>query len=132
MPRFGVIRHIRALVRKEANKLIKLVRSRVVDSNGTFGETTLNMRTSAIMEARKWLQEKRSGSKKKFEIELDSANVASPFQVDTFSYKSCQCLYVDRLSKFNKLWSPFSMLLLLNLFSDSLSSLLYGSPWLQL
>ncbi|XP_021731442.1 protein KAKU4-like isoform X2 [Chenopodium quinoa] len=110
MPRFGVIRHIRALVRKEANKLIKLVRSRVVDSNGTFGETTLNMRTSAIMEARKWLQEKRSGSKKKFEIELDSANVASPFQ----------------------LWSPFSMLLLLNLFSDSLSSLLYGSPWLQL
>uniref|UniRef100_A0A803LB12 Protein KAKU4 n=1 Tax=Chenopodium quinoa TaxID=63459 RepID=A0A803LB12_CHEQI len=66
--------------RKEANELIKLVRSRIVDSNGTFGETSPNMRTSAIMEARKWLQEKRSGSKKKFEMELDSANVASPFQ----------------------------------------------------
>ncbi|XP_021744099.1 protein KAKU4-like [Chenopodium quinoa] len=67
--------------RKEANELIKLVRSRIVDSNGTFGETTPNMRTSAIMEARKWLQEKRSGSKKKFQMELDSANVASPFQI---------------------------------------------------
>lgn len=67
--------------RKEANELIKLVRSRIVDSNGTFGETTPNMRTSAIMEARKWLQEKRSGSKKKFENELDVSNVASPSQI---------------------------------------------------
>ncbi|KNA13207.1 hypothetical protein SOVF_118250 isoform C [Spinacia oleracea] len=64
--------------RKEANELIKLVRSRIVGSNG---ETTPNMRTSAIMEARKWLQEKRSGSKKKFEDELDASNVASPSQI---------------------------------------------------
>ncbi|KAL2896790.1 Protein KAKU4 [Bienertia sinuspersici] len=37
--------------RKEANELIKLVRSRIVDTNGTFGQTTPNVRTTAIMEA---------------------------------------------------------------------------------
>ncbi|KAL2896824.1 Protein KAKU4 [Bienertia sinuspersici] len=68
--------------RKEANELIKLVRSRIVDTNGTFGQTTPNVRTTAIMEARKWLQDKRSGSKK-FDNERDFSNVASPSHVES-------------------------------------------------
>ncbi|XP_057516562.1 protein KAKU4 [Amaranthus tricolor] len=67
--------------RKEANALIKLVTSRIDETNGTLGETTPNIRTTAIMEARKWLQEKRSSSKKKFEDELDVLNMASSSQI---------------------------------------------------
>ncbi|KMT17804.1 hypothetical protein BVRB_2g033430 [Beta vulgaris subsp. vulgaris] len=70
-----------AYSRKEASELIKLVRSRIVDTSGTSGETTPNVRTTAIMEARKWLQEKRSGSKKTLENELDVSNMASPSQI---------------------------------------------------
>ncbi|XP_021736376.1 protein KAKU4-like isoform X2 [Chenopodium quinoa] len=85
---------------KESNELIKLVRSRIVDNNGTFGETTPNMRTSAIMEARKWLQEKRAGSKKKFEMELDSANVASPFQILEGHQDEVWCLQFSHKGKY--------------------------------
>ncbi|KAL9230469.1 hypothetical protein vseg_005815 [Gypsophila vaccaria] len=58
--------------REEGDQLIRLIRSRMVDTNGTRGQGTPPARNTAIMEARKWLQEKRSGSKKKMEAELDS------------------------------------------------------------
>jgi len=54
-----------------------------------------NMRTNAIMEARKWLQEKRSGSKKKLESEFDVTKLATPSQVGTFSCRLCQFCELD-------------------------------------
>lgn len=70
--------------REEGNELIKLVKSRIVNGNGTIvleDENAANMRTTAIMEARKWLQEKRSGSKKKLESEFDVTKLATPSQI---------------------------------------------------
>ncbi|KAK9741620.1 hypothetical protein RND81_03G117800 [Saponaria officinalis] len=58
--------------REEGNQLIRLIKSRMVDTHGTRDQGTPPARNAAIMEARKWLKEKRSGSKEKMEAELDS------------------------------------------------------------
>ncbi|XP_074286839.1 protein KAKU4 [Silene latifolia] len=50
--------------REEGNQLIRLIKSRIIGTPPT--------RNKAVMEAKKWLLEKRSGSKKKLETELDS------------------------------------------------------------
>ncbi|KAJ8442787.1 hypothetical protein Cgig2_016253 [Carnegiea gigantea] len=66
--------------REEGSELIKLIKSRLVDANENSDESAANMRTTAIMEARKWLQQKRFGSKEKVENELDATNLATPYQ----------------------------------------------------
>lgn len=69
--------------REEGNELIKLVKSRIVNGNVPEDENAANVRNTAIMEARKWLQEKRSGSKKKLESEFDVSKLATPSQITT-------------------------------------------------
>ncbi|KAH9620696.1 hypothetical protein KSS87_017861 [Heliosperma pusillum] len=52
--------------REEGDQLIRLIKSRIIGTPPT--------RNKAVMEAKKWLLEKRSGSKKKLETELDSSS----------------------------------------------------------
>lgn len=51
-----------------------------MDADENSDESAANMRTTAIMEARKWLQQKRLHSKEKMENELDATNLATPYQ----------------------------------------------------
>uniref|UniRef100_A0A7C9A8X1 Uncharacterized protein n=1 Tax=Opuntia streptacantha TaxID=393608 RepID=A0A7C9A8X1_OPUST len=64
--------------REEGDELIKLIKSRVV--HGNSDESDANMRSTAIMEARMWLQQKRLGAKQKVENELDATNLDTPYQ----------------------------------------------------